>query len=77
MSITIPDVATESPRRLLEETVLALWSGGAISSGKAGRLLGLTRIEFWKFAGERNAAWPYTVEDLEQDVARMRERGWL
>lgn len=77
MSITIPDVATESPRRLLEETVLALWSAGTISSGKAGGLLGMTRIEFWKFAAGRGAVWPYTVEDLEQDVARMKERGWL
>ena len=77
MSITIPDVARESPRRLLEETVLALWSAGAVSSGKAGRLLGMTCIEFWKFAAGRGAEWPYTVEDLKQDVARMKEHGWL
>ena len=77
MSITIPDVATESPQRLLEETVLALWSAGQLSGGKAGRLLGMTRIQFWDFAGQRGAVWPYTVEDLEGDVARMKERGWL
>jgi len=77
MSITIPDAATESPRRLLEETVIALWSAGAISGGKAGRLLGMTRIEFWDFAGKRGATWPYTVEMLEQDVRNLKELGRL
>jgi predicted HTH domain antitoxin len=73
MSITIPDVATESPQRLLEETVLALWSAGQISGGKAGRLLGMTRVKFWEFAGERGATWPYTQEMLEQDLRAIEE----
>lgn len=77
MTVTIPDEAVESPRRLLEETVLSLWSQGCVSGGKAGGMLGMTRLEFWQFAGDRGATWPYTAEDLERDVSRLRKHGWL
>lgn len=75
MSIEIPEAALENPRRLLEETLCALWSQGQVSGGKAARFLGLTRVEFWDLAGGRGYAWPYTAEHLDQDVENLKRLG--
>ena len=77
MSITIPDEAAENPRRLVEEMLCALWSKGAISSGKAAEFLGIGRPEFWDLAGRRGYTWPLTVEDLEADLGNLRALGLL
>lgn len=71
----LPDEAIEDPRRLLEATVCSLWSQGKIGGGRAGKLLGMSRPEFWHFAGSRGYTWPYTVEDLEQDIETMKKLG--
>lgn len=79
MSIEMPDDilqrAADDPRRLLEETLCALWSQGKLSGGKAAQFLGLSRIEFWDLAGGRGYTWPYTAEDLREDVAALEKLG--
>lgn len=77
ITITIPNEALKDARRLQEEALCSAWSQGEVSGGTAAALLGLSRIEFWDMAGGRGYTWPMTVEDLERDVANLKELGFL
>ena len=75
MIIEIPNEKLTDPRRALEDALCAAWSKGELSGGKAAELLGLSRPEFWQLAGSRRYVWPYTVDDLEQDIETMKKLG--
>lgn len=75
MTIEIPDEKLIDPRRALEDALCAAWSEGKLSGGKAGKFLGISRPEFWRLAGSRGYTWPYTVEDLEQDIETLKSLG--
>lgn len=58
----------EIQRRVTEWLVLSLFSEGHISSGKAARLLGVTRIEFLALLRSRGIAYiNYTSEELAEE----------
>ena len=58
----------EIQRRITEWLVLSLFSEGRISSGKAARLSGMTRIEFLALLRTRGIAYlTYTPDELAEE----------
>ncbi|MFP4642346.1 MAG: UPF0175 family protein [Chloroflexota bacterium] len=64
----------ETQRELCKELALALYERGALSSGKACALAGMTRWQFEEVLGERQIKRHYTQEDLEEDIKYARGR---
>jgi predicted HTH domain antitoxin len=62
----------EIQRRLTEWLVLSLFTEGHISSGKAARLLNLSRIEFLALLRARGIAYiNYTPDELAEELAAV------
>lgn len=55
-------------------SILALFTEGRISSGKAARLLNMSRIDFLALLREREIAYiDYTSEELEEEFAAVHK----
>ncbi len=66
----------EIQRRLVEWLVLSLFTEGHISSGKAARLLNITRIEFLALLRSRGIAYiNLTSEELAEEVEAANALG--
>jgi predicted HTH domain antitoxin len=62
----------EIQRRVIEWLVLAAFTEGRISSGKAARLLNITRVEFLALLSARGVAYVnYTPEELAEEFAAV------
>jgi len=62
----------EIQRRLTEWLVLSLFTEGRISSGKAARLLNITRMEFLALLRARGIAYVnYTPDELAEEFAAV------
>ena len=79
MSIDIP---TETLRELVRhpgdlqrEVILAMYQAREITSGKARELLGLTVGDWDGLRKERGLRGAYGVDDLEKDVATLKNLG--
>jgi predicted HTH domain antitoxin len=61
-------------RRLVEWLVLTLFTEGHISSGKAARLLNITRVEFLALLRLRGIAYiNYTPEELNEEFEAVEK----
>ena len=61
-------------RRLVEWLVLSLFTEGHISSGKAARLLNITRIDFLALLRSRGIAYVnYTPEELDEEFEAVEK----
>ncbi|MBN1483473.1 MAG: UPF0175 family protein [Chloroflexia bacterium] len=59
-------------RRITEWLVLSLFTEGRISSGKAARLLDISRVEFLALLRNRGIAYiNYTPEELEEEFSAV------
>jgi len=59
-------------RRVTEWLVLSLFTEGQISSGKAARLLGISRIDFLALLRARGIAYVnYTADELAEEFAAV------
>ena len=64
----------EIQRRIPAWIVLSLYTEGRISSGKAARLLNISRIEFIALLHSGGIAYlNYTPEELEEEFAAVEE----
>jgi predicted HTH domain antitoxin len=62
----------EIQRRITEWLVLSLFTEGHISSGKAARLLNMSRIEFLALLRARGIAYiNYTPDELAEELAAV------
>jgi predicted HTH domain antitoxin len=62
----------EIQRRITEWLVLSLFAEGHISSGKAARLLNLSRVEFLAMLRARGIAYiNYTPDELAEEFASV------
>jgi len=58
----------EVQRRLVEWLVLSLFTEGHVSSGRAARLLGITRVEFLSLLRSRGISYiHYTPDELREE----------
>jgi len=64
----------EIQRRISEWLVFSLFSEGKISSGKAGKLLGLSSLEFIELLKSRGIAFiNYTDDELKEEVDAVKK----
>lgn len=59
----------------LREIAIALFQQERISLSRASKIAGMEIIAFQKALAERNICVHYDVEDFEQDVQHLRDRG--
>lgn len=61
-------------RRISEWLVFSLFSDGKISSGKAGKLLGLSRLEFIQLLQTRGIAFiNYTDDGIKEEFEAVKK----
>jgi predicted HTH domain antitoxin len=79
MSIDIPTETLRElvnhPTDLQREVIIAMYQAGELTGGKARELLGLTVFEWDSVRKERGLRSAYEIEDLNQDVATLKELG--
>jgi predicted HTH domain antitoxin len=64
---------TEIQRRVIEWLILSLFTDGHISSGKAARLLNMSRVEFLALLRARGIAYVnYTPDELAEEFAAVQ-----
>ena len=64
----------EIQRRVSEWLVFSLFSEGKISSGKAGKLLGISRLEFIKLLQTRGIAFiNFTADELDEELESVKK----
>lgn len=61
----------------LREIAIALFQQERITLSRASKIAGIDLMEFQKLIADRNICVHYDVEDFEQDVQHLRDRGWL
>lgn len=61
----------------LREIAIALFEQERISLNRASKIAGMDVMDFQKLLANRNIYIHYDVEDFEQDVQHLRDRGWL
>ncbi len=64
----------EIQRRVSEWLIFSLFSEGKISSGKAGKLLGITRLDFIKLLQTRGIAFiNFTEDELNEELEAVKK----
>jgi predicted HTH domain antitoxin len=75
MPLIIKDTELEEVRFSAEELrleiALLLYQMRRLSSGRASRFAGISRVAFQKELGKRKISVNYSVEDLDQDMKTM------
>ncbi|MGC9335558.1 MAG: UPF0175 family protein [Anaerolineae bacterium] len=71
------DSARLTPSELKVEIAVHLYEQGRLSVGKARELAGMTLWEFRQLLASRRIPPHYDETDLDEDVATLRELGWL
>ena len=59
------------------EIAVALFQQERVSLSRASKIAGMEIMDFQKLLANRSICVHYDVEDLEQDVQSLRDRGWL
>jgi predicted HTH domain antitoxin len=81
ITLNLPDslsqTETFSQSDWLREIAIALFQQERISLSRASKIAGIEIMDFQKLLASRGICVHYDVEDLEQDVQHLRDRGWL
>ena len=81
ITLNLPDSLSQtknfSQSDWLREIAFALFQQERVSLSRASKIAGIELMDFQKLLAERGICIHYDVEDFEQDVQRLRERGWL
>lgn len=64
----------EIQRRISEWLVFSLFSEGKVSSGKAGKLLGISRLEFIQLLKNRGIAFiNYSEDEVKEELQAVKK----
>jgi predicted HTH domain antitoxin len=81
LTIDLPDEITQTDSfnqtDWMREIAIALFQQERISLSRASKIAGIDLIEFQKLISDRGICVHYDVEEFEQDVQHLRDRGWL
>jgi predicted HTH domain antitoxin len=61
----------------LREIAIALFQQERISLSRASKIAEMEIMDFQKLLADRGICVHYDVEEFEQDVRHLRDRGWL
>ncbi|MBD1858352.1 MULTISPECIES: UPF0175 family protein [Leptolyngbya] len=77
ITIDIPDSLHLSEAELRSELAIALFQQDRVSLGSASKIAGMHIMDFQKLISDRGICIHYDVEEFQQDVQHLQERGWL
>ncbi|MFM2431435.1 MAG: hypothetical protein RLZZ511_2648 [Cyanobacteriota bacterium] len=81
ITINLPDSLTQTDRFTqtdwMREIAIALFQQERITLSRASKIAGIDLMEFQKLIADRNICVHYDVEEFEQDIQHLRDRGWL
>jgi predicted HTH domain antitoxin len=81
ITLDLPDSLTQTDTfnqsDWLREIAIALFQQERITLSRASKIAGIDLMEFQKLIADRGICVHYDVEDFEQDVQHLRDRGWL
>ena len=81
ITLEIPDDITQDhsldEADWLREIAIALFKQELITLGRASRIARMHQIDFQKLLSSRGICVHYDVEEFEQDIQHLQERGWL
>ena len=66
-----------TPQELRRELAVYLFQQGKLSFGKAREMAGMTVWAFQQLLGSRGIPVHYDLEDYEEDLATLKELGWI
>ncbi len=61
----------------LQEIAIALFQQELITLARASRIARMHQMDFQKLLGSRGICIHYDVEEFEEDIRHLEERGWL
>ena len=61
----------------LREIAVALFQKELITLGTASQIAGMHQMEFQQLTGSRGICIHYDVEEFQEDIQSLRDRGWL
>jgi len=76
IKLELPDNLQLTETDLLTELAITLFQQERITLGTASKIARLHQIEFQQLIASRGISVHYDVEDLEQDLASLRQDGW-
>jgi predicted HTH domain antitoxin len=81
ITLEIPDEIVQGKElnetEWLQEIAIALFQQELITLGRASRIARMHQVDFQKLLGSRGICIHYDLEDFEEDVRHLEERGWL
>ncbi|NEQ38754.1 MAG: UPF0175 family protein [Okeania sp. SIO3I5] len=81
ITLEIPDEILQgkglNEREWLQEIVIALFQQELITLARASRIAQMHQVDFQKLIGSRGICIHYDVENFEEDIRHLEERGWL
>ena len=66
-----------TPEELRRELAIYLFQQGRLSFGKAREMADMTAWAFQQLLGSRGIPVHYDLEDYQEDLATLKELGWL
>jgi predicted HTH domain antitoxin len=81
LTIDLPDNLTQThsfnQTDWMREIAIALFQQERITLSRASKLAGIDLMAFQKLISDRGICVHYDIEEFEQDVQHLRDRGWL
>ena len=81
ITLDLPDSLTQTDNfnqsDWLREIAIALFEQERITLSRASKIAGMDLMDFQKLIADRGIYVHYDVEDFEQDVRHLRDRGWI
>ncbi|MBE9112851.1 UPF0175 family protein [Nodosilinea sp. LEGE 07298] len=77
ITIDLPDNLALSEPDLRREVAIALFQQELVTLGTASQIAGMHQMEFQQLIGNRGICIHYDIEEFEEDVQGLRDRGWL
>ena len=77
ITIDLPDNLSLTEADLRKELAIALFQQNYISLGRASKIAGIYIMDFQKLIADRGICVHYDVEEFQQDIQHLHDRGWL
>jgi len=80
MQITLDlpdDLGQLDQAAIIQEIAIALFQQERITLSRASKIASMDLMDFQKLISDRGICVHYDVEDFEQDMQHLRDRGWL
>ncbi|MBD1822069.1 UPF0175 family protein [Cyanobacteria bacterium FACHB-DQ100] len=77
ITIDLPDYSSLTEADLRLELAIVLFQQDRISIGSASKIAKMHVMDFQKVISDRGICVHYDVEEFQEDVQHLRDRGWL